>query len=155
MLRSSLALCGVRVMCVFVLAAVAGCNRSPYEMAQVHGVVTVDGKPLPACQVMFAPRAKDGAIESGKPAIGWLDEQGRFKLSTYSDGDGAVVGEHMVTLYGPANIADLPAGIPKFKRVAIQGKAIQVEAGKDNEVKIDLALKDLQPRTFQGRKLKQ
>ncbi len=137
-----------------VILLVAGCNQSPYELAPVTGVVTVDGMPLTAGQVMFAPRAVGDAIDAGKPAIGWLDENGAFELSTYSKGDGAVVGEHMVTLYGPADDSKLPAGIPSFKRVPVRGKALEVKAGEDNTFAIDVSIKDIQPPNFQGRQIK-
>lgn len=153
--RNSLPLRGWLAICSIALVATAGCSQSPYEMAPVRGSVTVDGTPLTACQVMFAPRATERVADSGKPAIGWLDDEGKFELSTYSEGDGAVVGEHLVTLFGPADAAELPPGIPKFKRVAVQGEAILVEAGKDNEVNITLSLKDLQPLKISGLQLKQ
>ncbi len=95
----------LRVFCrgcgLLALAGVmlAGCDSPPYDLAPAAGRVTLDGKPLTGAKVMFAPTAGGDSYKVGKPAFGMLDEQGAFELSTYRPGDGAVVGDHWVTLY--------------------------------------------------------
>ena len=83
---------------VAVLAAITGCQRSPYELAPVHGTITIDGQPFTHGKVMFAPVARADNLNPGKPAFGQLQDNGSFVLSTYDTGDGAVVGEHSVTI---------------------------------------------------------
>jgi hypothetical protein len=56
-------------------------------------VVTLGGQPLEGAAVTFTP------VEGGRPATGATDAQGRFRLSTFDPGDGAVLGEHVVTVY--------------------------------------------------------
>jgi hypothetical protein len=70
----------------------AGCSRGDRPVARVSGVVTYNGKPLTTGTVMFVP------IESGPPAYGKIEPDGRYKLSTYSSGDGAVIGKHAVMI---------------------------------------------------------
>lgn len=61
-------------------------------MVPVRGVVTLDGKPIEGAAVLFAPR------EGGRPAIGRTDERGDFRLQTVTSDDGALRGEHVVTV---------------------------------------------------------
>jgi hypothetical protein len=84
------------LVCVVLALVVtdAGCSKRRGNRPQtfpVTGVVTMGGKPLAGATVMFNPVASDG---SG--AIALTDEQGRFKLTTFDSGDGAVVGEYRV-----------------------------------------------------------
>ncbi len=81
-----------------VVAGIAGCNKPPCELAAARGHVTIDGKPLSGAKVMFAPIANGASIKSGKPAFGLLRQDGEFVLGTYAPEDGAVVGEHWVTV---------------------------------------------------------
>ena len=123
---------------------VIGCNRSPYELAPVTGMVRVDGQPLSTGKVMFAPVSASDAIESGKPAMGRLQPDGTFELSTYKQGDGAVVGSHWVTIYGPRkNEAEFPPGVPEFERVSVREGTMDVVTGQDNHFEIDIAAEDI------------
>lgn len=81
----------LRVPLVLCLLA-AGCSGGP-KLAEVEGVVKLNGKPLSGIQLEFWPEG------SGPRSIGVTDEQGRFTLSS-DDGKkkGAVVGKHKVVL---------------------------------------------------------
>src|ERR1044071_4003334 len=87
-------------LCVILLflALVPGCNRPSFNLAPVHGKVTVDNKPLTKGKVMFAPIAPAGVENPGKPAVGNIETSGNYWLTTFSKNDGAVVGEHWVTI---------------------------------------------------------
>jgi len=74
-----------------ILVGVAGCGRSGPAMLRVTGVVVTDDGPLADAEVMFIPTG-------GRPASGRTDDGGRFTLSTFAPGDGAVLGEHVVTV---------------------------------------------------------
>lgn len=54
-------------------------------------MVLYRGQPLAEVVVTFTP-------ELGRPAVGTTDAAGRFALSTYRRGDGAVPGRHQVTV---------------------------------------------------------
>lgn len=79
---------------VFALAlTLAGCGGSDRPpMEKVSGTVTLDDQPIEGASVMFMP------VDGGKPAYGVTDAAGRFRLTTYDDGDGALVGDHRVTI---------------------------------------------------------
>ena len=71
--------------------SVIGCGSSGHDLVPVAGQVTVDGKPVTTGQVAFFP-------ESGRPAIGSIDSDGRYELKTYEPGDGAEPGKYRVTI---------------------------------------------------------
>ena len=113
------------------LAVLPGCNRSTLELAPVHGKVTIDGKPLFQGKVMFAPVAKGDSVHAGRPAWGNIQSDGAFRLTTLKKDDGAVVGEHWVTIMNSDE--KLPKGVPAFARLIVPKKAV-VTANNDNEI---------------------
>jgi hypothetical protein len=119
------------LLCVALLAT--GCSKSPYELAPVHGKVAVDDKPLFQGKIRFAPVAQGSEINSGKPAFGKIESDGTFRLTTFEPNDGAVVGEHWVTILNIGE--DLPDGVPEFARVTLPEK-VTVVLGKDNEINV-------------------
>jgi hypothetical protein len=127
-----------------LLSTSTGCNSSDYELAPVTGTISVDGRPLGVGKVMFAPVARSDAIEPGKPAIGRLQPDGTFELSTYQPGDGAVVGPHWVTVYGPSKDGpDFPPGMPRFERITVRDGTRQVAADTENRFDIDIRAEDI------------
>jgi len=122
------------VGCVAFLAAgflLSGCNRSPYELAPVHGVVTVDDVPLFQGKVMFMPVALGENTNAGRPGIGKMDSEGKFRLTTFDENDGAIVGDHWAVVINVEE--DLPKGVPEFARLTMPEK-VAVVAGKDNQI---------------------
>jgi hypothetical protein len=72
--------------------AITGCakpGRAP--TAKAAGALSAGGAPLAGVNVTFTPAA-------GRSASGTTDAEGRFSLSTFAPGDGAVPGKHRVTL---------------------------------------------------------
>jgi hypothetical protein len=139
------------VLLTVALGAVVGCSDSPYPLAPAHGTVTLDGQPLTGSRVMFAPINRGSGPEAGKAAFGSVASDGNYALSTYSDGDGAIVGDHVVTIYVPkqkngANVTpgnnDKRASSPKFMRIALPEKKT-VAAGQDNQIDIRLTSQDV------------
>ena len=87
------------------LIALVGCGGAERpDTVPVSGTVLYNGEPVAGATVSF--RA------SGAPRAAWgvTDAQGRFERSTFGTGDGAVVGEHVVTVIkvDPASTADQP-----------------------------------------------
>jgi hypothetical protein len=79
------------------LALVPGCAKP--TMAPVKGRVTCHGKPVADAAVTFAPVPRAGEEkEPGKAATGFTDAEGNFTLSTYRNYDGALIGQHSVTV---------------------------------------------------------
>jgi hypothetical protein len=92
----------------------AGCSGEPAKpkMGKVSGRVVFNGEPVEGAIVTF--------IAPGAPrfASGVTDPDGTFELTTFEKGDGAVVGDCVVTVAkteagsGPKNAEDLAKGIP-------------------------------------------
>ncbi len=139
-LRQSIALVVASLSMVIVCV---GCgSKVPYNVAPVSGTVTLDGQPLTGGKVMFAPIAQGNTAKAGKPGFGQLNADGTFVISTYSDGDGAVVGMHWVSIMrnlqitGPDQPAPEPSSMP-FERYNLP-KQQTVSAEQEN--KLDIAL---------------
>lgn len=74
-----------------LFALLVGCVGDS-RVATVHGVVTLDGKPIENASVAFMPQA------GGRPAFALTDADGKFELSTFGTADGALIGNHVVTI---------------------------------------------------------
>jgi hypothetical protein len=84
---------------------------------------------------MFAPVAKGENNNPGKPALGKIESDGAYRLTTFDMNDGAVVGEHWVTIINSDE--ELPDGVPEFARFMVP-KKFTVAPGKDNSIDIKL-----------------
>lgn len=94
--------------------SVFGCSGSSNPVATAGGTVTMDGKPLSDLVVTFTPVAAADAKEGpGKSATGNTGADGKFKLSTYKMGDGAIVGKHKVTVFASGVNPKPPGNLPK------------------------------------------
>jgi hypothetical protein len=90
-----------RMWFLAILVVALGCVDSErYSTVPVSGVVTCEGKPVANATVNFTPLADQGRPEGkrGRVALGMTDKEGRFKLTTYENDDGAIVGKHKVTV---------------------------------------------------------
>ena len=97
------------------IVAVSGCSgvKIP-SLGQVGGIVTLDGQPLTKGQVQFLPDSSKGT--KGRMAVGIIGTDGRFSLTAFKPGDGALVGFHKVVIICEE---DLPTFDPNSK-VAMQ-----------------------------------
>jgi hypothetical protein len=82
------------------LLVAVGCGGGPDKPVKVEGVVTLDGQPVDGATVMFNPLASNG-----RQATGVTGEDGKFRLTTYSTGDGALPGDYKVTIEKPTTAA--------------------------------------------------
>ena len=73
------------------LLLIVGCGRGTPLTMPVKGIVTFQGSPLAEADVAFTPKG-------GRPATGRTDAAGRFTLTTYKTNDGAMNGQHTVTV---------------------------------------------------------
>jgi hypothetical protein len=72
------------------LTVAAGCEGRS-KRVPVAGQVLIDGQPLTGGHIWIEP-ANDRAASSP------IDEQGRFRMTTYDDNDGCVLGTHKVAI---------------------------------------------------------
>ncbi len=130
------------------LAFVIGCGGGSGEKptASVTGKVTFNGEPVKGGSLNFAPAG--GGAEPGKPGTAEIGEDGTYSVSTYGDGDGAVVGPHTVSYSAPSpeaaeaeggdegHVAAKPSEydglVPKETKVTVEsgGSTIDVELVK-------------------------
>jgi len=89
--------------------AISGCSgvKTP-PVGQVGGIVTLDGQPLTKGQVQFVPDSSKGT--KGRMAVGLIGNDGRFSLTAFKPGDGALVGFHKVVIICEE---EMPAFDPK------------------------------------------
>jgi hypothetical protein len=88
----------VRAACICLVGlagmvgAVGGCStRTTFEVARVHGTVTLDGSPLNGAIVIFEPKG-------GRPSRGQTNAEGKYQLLYTVDIAGAAVGPCSVTI---------------------------------------------------------
>lgn len=93
MLRTS-----YELLCVACLISASGCGSNS-SVVPVSGKVLVDGAPLEHGAIMFIP-------PSARPSSGVINKDGRFSLSCYDTGDGAVRGRHKVIITASEPLAD-------------------------------------------------
>jgi hypothetical protein len=134
----------IRSLLFFAMLAalLIGCSKSGgLKTAPVAGKVTFKGKPLPNGTVMFVPG-------EGPAATGEIDKDGNYRLSTYGNGDGAVLGSHKVSITA---LAEIGTGLPeqrnptppsllpaKYLSHETSGLTVEVKDG-NNDVNFDLA----------------
>ena len=132
---------------VLVLVGVVGCNAKPgtAPTLKVTGTVTYNGEPVEGASVAFIP-------ENGRPASGTTDASGKFTLSTFESGDGAVPGKHTVAISEQPDESEPMPGTPeaenwqpsearfpeKYSDAKQSGFTAQVELGKTNEFTFDM-----------------
>jgi hypothetical protein len=93
---------------VTIAALAIGCGGEPVakrpKLAKTKGKVLYNGNPVEGATVAFhgegAPRA----------ATGTTDSAGRFELTTFDTGDGAVIGDHVVTVSKVVGMGSTKAG---------------------------------------------
>jgi len=74
-----------------LVLGVTGCARRLPETARVTGRVTLQGKAVPSGRIVFYP-------EKGRPAMGTIEADGQYRLTTFAPNDGAILGQHRVTI---------------------------------------------------------
>lgn len=138
-----------------VMASLSGCG-SDFEkpkLGKVKGKVTNGGKPVEAGHIVFTPVAGKGG-DTGQSATGEINPDGTYEITTFDTGDGAIVGQHVVTVEVrnkgdemPKPKADgtidykLPKTVspPKYAKVDTSPLRCTVEAGGKT---FDIDLKD-------------
>jgi hypothetical protein len=70
-------------------ALLGGCGGP--RVAKVSGRVTYAGRPVSGGKVLFYP-------EAGRMALGEIGPDGRYTLTTFQPGDGALIGGHRVAI---------------------------------------------------------
>ena len=124
------------------LIAAAGCGSDRVKTAPVRGVVKFNGRPVTTGTVTFVPTAP------GPSATGDIQPDGTYRLTTFSAGDGAVLGAHKVVVVAMEDMKDRlpeqrsplpPPVVPnKYTSLATTDLTAEVKDG-DNTVPLELA----------------
>lgn len=82
------------LVALVALVAIAGCadQTTGPETFSVTGTVTQNGTPVDGATVTFSPKG------TGNAASGTTDSSGNYTLTTFEDGDGAIVGSYAVSI---------------------------------------------------------
>jgi hypothetical protein len=123
---------------------VLGCSKKTgMPTAPVVGKVTYRGKPVPTGTVMFTP-------DEGPAATGNIAPDGTYRLTTYREGDGAVIGRHKVTITALQDMGNLlpeqrsptPPPLVPVKYLSAETSGLTAEVKPDVTNTIDFHLKD-------------
>jgi len=124
------------ILLASTLAAVsllaAGCG-SKNKLHKVEGVVKNKGEPVAGATVQFLPEKGEGT-----PATALTGDDGSFRLSTFSTGDGAKAGDYKVTVTLSESLAEGNApspNDPEAMKKAMADFANKQRAGKDKASK--------------------
>jgi hypothetical protein len=74
-----------------MILSLVGCSDGRPDRVAVSGKVLIDGEPVPHGIVQFVS-------EGVRPSAGKLDQEGRFTLTCYDDGDGIIPGNYKVMI---------------------------------------------------------
>ncbi len=94
---------------VFTIMLFAGCSGRAGSLTSVSGVVKANGKRVSQGEIMFYPSG------GGRPAMGIIGPDGRYKLTSFKAGDGVVPGSHKVTI--TVQTSSLPKGVEEVNSV--------------------------------------
>jgi hypothetical protein len=89
-------LAALLVLNLFILGGCGGKSERP-PLGKVSGTVSYKGKPLTQGSVLFTPVQGRGG-ETGQVGVGQIESDGSFELTTFDTGDGALIGQHVVTI---------------------------------------------------------
>jgi len=138
MSRADLPIVWVAALLVLVLA---GCQPKGHGTAIVRGKITYKGKPVPNGTINFIP------ANSGPSAMGNIQPDGSYTLTTYKSGDGAVIGEHKVFIVAmedlgnrlPEQRTPLPPPIVPVKYTSLATSDLKATVeNKENTIDFDL-----------------
>jgi hypothetical protein len=114
--------CGAIVCCGGLLLGCSGTKYPP--LAEVQGIVRVDGEPAGDLTVLFQPRIQ------GRSSTGVTDREGRYSLAFTESTRGAIIGPHVVTFSIDPDVAAARGTleVPKYLRKTFD---VEVRSGKN------------------------
>lgn len=119
--------------------ALAGCGDGRPKRVPVAGQVLIDGHPLvPKGTGYYYVRL---VPSDARPALGMIDAEGRFRLTTFGGEDGCTLGEHKVTVMAYEQIG--PAACrwmapKKYIDFSTTDKTVTIN-GPTSDLKIELS----------------
>ncbi|WP_417393108.1 carboxypeptidase-like regulatory domain-containing protein [Gimesia sp.] len=123
-------------LCLWCSGCSGGLDEDLPETVAVRGVVTYQGKPVTDASIMFYP------LQGRKPATGRSDTTGKFTLRTFEKDDGAIPGEHQVTVNA---YESTPEGVSMKSAIPIKYSSptttpLKITVSESNpEIKLELS----------------
>ena len=135
---------GVALVALAVLASLAGCSDSNPRTYPLSGSVTLDGQPLEGAAIMLKP------VNGGSNGYGVADAEGRFEITTYRQGDGALGGEHriIVSLAAIAPVAEGESGEPQQEEGEEEGEEESLDDGTELATSNQFEMTSLVPERY-------
>lgn len=99
------------------LVAASGCGKAGPTMVKIKGTIEYKGEPLHSGMITFNPKNP----QEGHVAQAEISEDGTFVLSTFKAGDGAEVGDYIISA---TSIVDGTEVLEKDKGLGIGGKSV-------------------------------
>ncbi len=107
-----------------IIACLVGCGGSNQEKtAPVTGTVTLQGTPVAKGNIVFYP-------SNGRPGMGSIQSDGTYSLTTFDQGDGALLGKHRVTITATERVGGTPLPTSFEDEVKQAGKTPLQAPGK-------------------------
>jgi hypothetical protein len=85
-----------------LIALGCGSGERKEGLAPVTGRITYDGQLVPAGQIYFYP------VDGKRSSSGTIDADGKYALTSYKSGDGALIGKHRVVIDATQPVGPLP-----------------------------------------------
>jgi hypothetical protein len=110
----------------------------------VHGRVALEGKPLTGVVAAFSPTERSSKGRKAHPAIGVVEADGSFRMTTFRQDDGVHPGEYVVTFTPWRKLVDDGAAsegepVPaKYRNLKTSDLTVEVRAGEANTFGFDL-----------------
>jgi len=104
------------VLAGFLVGLSVGCSDSKLSTAYVEGVITFNGETVSKATITFSPKDSDG-----KPAVGYSNDKGVYKLTTHGGKDegGAIPGEYLVSI-SKSDVAIVPLDQANYSQQTTQ-----------------------------------
>jgi hypothetical protein len=111
-----------------ILLVFAGCGKGRTPCVPVAGQVLLDGKPVPTGFIRVIPT-------NGRTATGTIDADGRFRLTTFDEGDGCIRGTHAVEVISKQRLSATEVRwlVPKkYFDVSTSGYQVTIDSPTDS-----------------------
>ncbi|MBN2296235.1 MAG: hypothetical protein JXM70_27645 [Pirellulales bacterium] len=118
----------VTVTVVILIPTLLACGDGRPKRVPVSGIVTIDGKPLTCGFITLKPK-------DARPSTGNIGKDGRFTLTCFEKGDGAVEGTHAVAVnaFEQLNSNTLRWHAPKkYSNPNTSGKTVTIDGPTDS-----------------------
>lgn len=123
------------IITLIALSVLAGCGGAADrpDLVPVKGTVLLNGQPVSGATVTFSNE------KAPRSAQGVTDAEGKFQLTSYDTNDGAIEGEHSITITKAAAVSD-SSQITQANAMEMMKKNTGAMKGKLSDQKPEMVL---------------